>query len=88
MILTVYRWLLFVVFGWTEFEIQLLEDTLANQLFMSRMNFYGFKKQRAVGQLAFETVPQVQLITVLVFSLFFSFDYPCTKVQFLFCFFF
>ena len=42
-VLSVYRWLLFVVFGWSELRIQILEDTLARQMHMSRMNFLGFK---------------------------------------------
>ena len=54
-LLTIYRWILFVILGWDQLQIELTEDILAKQIYMSRMNFVGFKKQRAVSQLMFET---------------------------------
>ena len=66
-LLNIYRWLLLIVFGWNLLEITKLEETLAAQLGMDKMNYEGFKRQRTVAQIMFETFPQV-IIQILMFS--------------------
>eukprot|EP01083_Nonionella_stella_P014862 41621_1 len=65
-LLDLFRWVVSIVFGWNEFEVKQLEEVLALQVGMDRMNWEGFKRQKSVAQLMFETVPQLT-IQVLLF---------------------
>ena len=65
-----YKLIVIVFFGKSEKEMKLLEETVANQLGMSRMDYEGIKRQRATAMLMFETIPQAVLQVLLLFGVF------------------
>ena len=65
-----YKLISILFFGKTENEMKLLEETIANQLGMTRMDYEGIKRQRAVSMLMFETIPQAILQLLLLFGIF------------------
>eukprot|EP01083_Nonionella_stella_P094458 265001_1 len=64
-LLHLFRWCYFVVCCRSSQEMGQTEQKLSEQLGMDRMNWEGFKRQRSIGQLMFESVPQVILQTIL-----------------------
>ena len=68
-ILSIYRWILFVIFNWSNLKIKKLEETLAKQVSMDRVNYESFKRQRSVNMLMFETIPQAILQSLLIFNI-------------------
>ena len=65
-----YKLIVTVLFGKSEYDMKLLEETVANQLGMTTMDYEGITRQHAVAQLMFETIPQSVLQLLLVFGLF------------------
>eukprot|EP01083_Nonionella_stella_P177652 625049_1 len=59
--LNLFRWIVTIVFRWKEIKVKQLEEVLALQVGMDRMNWEGFKRQKSVAQLMFETVPQLTM---------------------------
>ena len=53
------RLVLRICFDYTHTEIKQFEETLAKQVGMDRMSYEGFKRQKVIGQITFETLPQV-----------------------------
>ena len=47
-----YKLIVILLFGKSDFEMKLLEETVANQLHMSSMDYEGIKRQRGVAQLS------------------------------------
>ena len=48
-----YKTIQIVIFNKDEYEIKYLQETMAKQLAMTRMDYEGIKRQRAVAQLSF-----------------------------------
>eukprot|EP01083_Nonionella_stella_P060839 158657_1 len=65
---TVYKWFMYNMLCREEKDIKETEELLAQQLGMDRMNWEGFKRQKTVGQLMFETIPQVILQGLIAFD--------------------
>ena len=70
MIFVYYKLLEMLLFGKSELEIKLLEETVANQLHMSRMDYEGIKRQRSTAQWIFETIPQSATQLFLLLGIF------------------
>eukprot|EP01083_Nonionella_stella_P309125 1093486_1 len=62
--LNLFKWVVLII-GWSEIQIKQLEEVLALQVGMDRMNWEGFKRQKSVAQLMFETVPQITIQALL-----------------------
>ena len=71
-IFSYYTFIVIFFFGKSEFEMKLLQETVANQLGMSIMDYEGLKRQRAVTMLMYETIPQAIIQMLLIFGLFTS----------------
>ena len=71
-ILTLLR--LFFLFKFKEMsEIRQIEYTVAKKIGkMDRMNWHGFKRQKSIGMLSFETIPQLVIQLLLYFNIIFS----------------
>ena len=69
-IFSCYKLIAILLFGKTEIEMKLLEETVANQLGMTRMEYEGIKRQRGVIMIMFETIPQVMIQLMLLFGAF------------------
>ena len=58
-----------VIFGMNENQLKQRQRLWARQIGMDRMAWEGFKRQRVVGQLSFESIPQLILQSLLAFEL-------------------
>eukprot|EP01083_Nonionella_stella_P170821 582191_1 len=67
--LRLFRWMYFVLCCKSIQEMQQYEQILAAQLGMDRMNWEGFKAQRSIGQLMFESIPQFIVQTIVFYVL-------------------
>eukprot|EP01083_Nonionella_stella_P242260 845191_1 len=68
-LLSIWIWFLHNILCRTEQYLKQLEEIVAKQLGMDRMNYQGFKRQKAISQILFETVPQTILQILLVFDI-------------------
>eukprot|EP01084_Bolivina_argentea_P231860 390910_1 len=64
----IYRAFAYTLLNKNHDDLKEAEEILAEQLGMNRMNYEGFKRQKTVGQLFFETIPQCSLQALLFFS--------------------
>ena len=60
--------------GWEIRDIREFEESFASKMGISRMEWEGLKRQRAIGQLTFETCVQMSLQFILIFASFLFFD--------------
>eukprot|EP01083_Nonionella_stella_P267985 905610_1 len=69
-LLEIYKWFAFGVCGKikTQTELVLLESNTANYFGLSRMDWLSFKRQKVIAQLYFETIPQLTLQFILLWT--------------------
>eukprot|EP01084_Bolivina_argentea_P215564 365983_1 len=67
---SIWKWILYNICLKSEASLKILEEELAQQLGMDRMNYEGFKRQKTVAQLMFESIPQLIIQTLLLYNLF------------------
>ena len=67
-----YKLIMVLLLGKSDFEMKLLEETMANQLGMSRMDYEGIKRQRTAAMLLFETLPQAIVQGLLMAQVFYD----------------
>eukprot|EP01084_Bolivina_argentea_P296727 511082_1 len=68
-VLNIIRWILSIICQWNDVQIKQVEEVMARQVGMDRMNWEGFKRQRAVAMLMFETIPQITIQALLYFDI-------------------
>eukprot|EP01084_Bolivina_argentea_P164598 286160_1 len=67
-VLSIWLWLLFNICQKSEQFLKESQQVICEQLGMDRMNFEGLKRQKAISQILFETIPQVTLQILLVYK--------------------
>ena len=65
-----YKLIAVIFFSKSELEMKFLEENVANELGMSRMDYEGIKRQRCVSQIMFEALPQGVLQLLLLFGIY------------------
>eukprot|EP01084_Bolivina_argentea_P157332 274182_1 len=70
-LLHIIRWLFYVVCCRSLQKMGETEQILSEQLGMDKMNWEGFKRQRSIGQLMFESLPQF-LFQTAIFYIFYN----------------
>eukprot|EP01083_Nonionella_stella_P044270 119260_1 len=65
-LLSIWLWVLHNILCRNEQYLKELQEIIAKQLGMDRMNFEGFKRQKSISQILFETIPQTILQTLLM----------------------
>ena len=65
-----YKLFAVIVLGKNEMEMKMLEEMVAKQLGMTRMNYEGIKRQRAAAMILFETIPQAIIQLLLLINVF------------------
>ncbi len=66
-LLVVLKMIAYVFMCKTKHDLTKFEDRIAKWFGMTRMNWLSFGKQRTIGQLFFESVPQVCKNSILTF---------------------
>eukprot|EP01083_Nonionella_stella_P064687 168852_1 len=64
-LLSIWIWVLHNLLCRQDQYLKELQEIIAKDLGMDRMNFEGFKRQKSVSQILFETIPQVTLQVLL-----------------------
>eukprot|EP01083_Nonionella_stella_P128720 390097_1 len=67
-LLSIWIWVLHNVLCRQEQYLKELQEIIAKDLGMDRMSFEGFKIQKSISQILFETIPQVTLQLLLIFD--------------------
>ena len=68
-ILSIVRLFLILFLGYSMQQLKNFEETVSLQFGMNRMNWEGFRRQRSITQLIFESLPQLTIQSMIVFEI-------------------